>query len=215
MTVADQPLLTAFPGGDARLPIEPQVLDQLDILDPKALPNIPVSCLTSPKLGGFSRTAQAASLLDQVFKGFDIPDVDSRLLLLDRLDTNIQAFLSLIIPQCQGQSGAFCAAINIAIRSVLRSFSLLYCPTLSCIFTITSCNLHRTGRSSSYIGTSSACALRSSEPSSNHRRSGISDHKKRSTPRPRWSSTSLKRLSQTRRSLMLCLQCTHILLAPR
>jgi hypothetical protein len=89
VTVFDQPLVTAFPGGDARLPIEPQVLDQLDILDPGSIPNIPVSCLTSPKVGGFGRAAQATCLLDQVFKGFDIPDIDSRLLQLDRLDTNI------------------------------------------------------------------------------------------------------------------------------
>jgi hypothetical protein len=125
VTVFDQPLVTVFPGGDARLPIEPQVLDQLDILDPEFLPNIPVSCLTSPKVGGFSRTAQATCLLDQVLKGFDTSDIDSRLLQLDRLDTNIQAFLSLVMPQCQGQSGIFCAAINIAIRSVDRYFSLL------------------------------------------------------------------------------------------
>ncbi len=130
MTVFDQPLVTVFPGGDARLPIEPQVLDQLDILDPESLPNIPVSCLTSPKVGGFSRTAQATCLLDQVLKGFDTPVIDSRLLQLDRLDTNIQAFLSLVMPQCQGQPGVFCAAINIAIRSVHRSFSLLLSPPL-------------------------------------------------------------------------------------
>jgi len=125
VTVFDQPLVTVFPGGDARLPIEPQILDQLDILNPESLPNIPVSCLTSPKVGGFSRTAQATCLLDQVLKGFDTPDIDSRLLQLDRLDINIQAFLSLVMPQCQGQSGVFCAAINIAIRSDHRSFSLL------------------------------------------------------------------------------------------
>jgi hypothetical protein len=128
VTVFDQPLVTVFPGGDARLPIEPQVLDQLDILDPEFLPNIPVSCLTSPKVGGFSRTAQATCLLDQVLKGFDTSDIDSRLLQLDRLDTNIQAFLSLVMPQCQGQSGIFCAAINIAIRSVDHYFSLLLFP---------------------------------------------------------------------------------------
>jgi hypothetical protein len=122
VTTFDQPLVTVFPGGDARLPIEPQVLDQLDILDPESLPNIPVSCLTSPKVGGFGRTAQATCLLDQVLRGFDTLDIDSRLLQLDRLDTNIQAFLSLVMPQCQGQSGIFCAATNIAIRSVHSSF---------------------------------------------------------------------------------------------
>jgi hypothetical protein len=126
--VFDQPLVTVFPGGDARLPLEPQVLDQLDISDPESLPNIPVSCLTSPKVGGFSRTAQATCLLDQVLKGFDTPDIDSRLLQLDRLDTNIQAFLSLVMPQCQEQSGVFCAAINIAIKSVDHSFFPSFIP---------------------------------------------------------------------------------------
>jgi hypothetical protein len=128
--VFDQPLLATFPAGDARLPIEPHILDQLDILDRESVPNIPVSCLTSPKIGGFSRTAQATCLLDQVLKGFDTLDIDSKLLQFDMLDTNIQAFLSLIMPQCQGQSGVFCTAINTAIRSVCRSFLYLYCPPL-------------------------------------------------------------------------------------
>jgi hypothetical protein len=128
VAVSDQPLVTIFPGGDARLPIESQVLDQLDILDMESVPNIPVSCLTSPKVGGFSRTAQATCLLDQVLKGFDTPDLDSRLLQLDRLDVNIQAFLSLVMPQCQGQSGVFCASMNIAIRSVHGYFPLNALP---------------------------------------------------------------------------------------
>jgi hypothetical protein len=125
MRVFDQPLLTLFPAGDSQLPIEPQILDQLDILEPESLPKISVSCLTSPKIGGFGRTAQATSLLDQVLKGFDTLDIDSRLLQLDMLDTNIQAFLSLVMPQCQGQSGVFCTAINIAIRLVSYSLCLL------------------------------------------------------------------------------------------
>jgi hypothetical protein len=118
VTVSDQPLLTSFPGSGARLPIENQVLDQLDISDPQSIPNISVSALISPDVGGFGRTAQATCLLDQVLKGFDTADIDSRLLLLDRLDANIQAFLSLVMPQCHRQPGALCAAINIAIRFV-------------------------------------------------------------------------------------------------
>lgn len=116
MATFDQPLLTAFPGGDARLPIESEVFDQLDISELQSLPNIPVFCLTSAKVGGFSRSAQASCLMDQVLKALDTPDIDSRLLLLDRLDTDIQAFLSLVMPQCPGQSGEYCAAVNIAIR---------------------------------------------------------------------------------------------------
>lgn len=119
MASFNQPLLTVFPSGDARLPIEPQVFDQLDILDLQSLPNIPVSCLISAKVGGFSRTAQATCLLDQTLKCLDTPDIDSRLLLLNRLDTDIQAFLSFLMPQCPGQSGVYCAAVNIAIRLAL------------------------------------------------------------------------------------------------
>jgi hypothetical protein len=124
VTVSDQPLLTSFPGANTRLPIEAQVLDQLDILQPESLPNTPVSCLTLPEVGGFGRAAQAICLLDQVLKGFEIADIDSRLLLLDRLDANIQSFLSLVMTQChQGQPGVFCAAMHIAIRSVHSLFS--------------------------------------------------------------------------------------------
>lgn len=115
-TVPDQPLITRFPGGDARLPIDAQVLDQLDVLKSEALPNTPVSCLTSVKVAGFGRTAQATYLLNQVLEGFHASDINSKVLQLDRLDTNIQAFLHLVMPQCHGQSGAFCTAVNIAIR---------------------------------------------------------------------------------------------------
>ena len=124
MAVLDQPLLTVFPGGHSRLPIDPEVFDHLDVLDAGTAPNIPVSCLTSPNIGGFSRTAQATCLLDQVFKSIDTLDIDSRLLQLERLDTNIQAFLSLVMPQCKGQSGIFCESMNIAIRFVRISFLL-------------------------------------------------------------------------------------------
>jgi hypothetical protein len=116
--------MTAVPGGHARMPVESQVLDQLDILNPESLPNIPISCLTSPENGGFSRLAQAAYFLDQVLKAFETPDLDPRLLWLDRIDTDIQAFLSLVMPQCRGQSG-FCASINIAIRSANLFYYIL------------------------------------------------------------------------------------------
>ncbi|CAG9988225.1 unnamed protein product [Clonostachys byssicola] len=113
-----QPLLSVFPAGDARLPIESQVLDQLDILEHGSLPNIPLSCLTFPNLGGFSRMAQATYFLDQLRKAFEVDDIDSRLLLLSRLDTNIQAFLSLVMPQCQEEPGIYCSAMNITIRTL-------------------------------------------------------------------------------------------------
>lgn len=121
LTVLDQPLVTFFPTGDAQLPIEPQLLDQLDVIDPKILPSIPMCGPTSSKIGGFGRTTQAACMLDQVLRGINTPDIDSRLLLLDSLDINIQGFLAQVMPQCQGHSGAFCAAMNIAIRFVTSS----------------------------------------------------------------------------------------------
>ncbi|CAH0051974.1 unnamed protein product [Clonostachys solani] len=113
-----QPLLSVFPAGDSRLPIESRILDQLDILEHRSLPNIPLSCLTFPNLGGFGRMAQATCFLDQLRKAFEVDDIDSRLLLLSRLDTNIQAFLSLVMPQCQEEPGIYCSAMNITIRTL-------------------------------------------------------------------------------------------------
>lgn len=65
--------------------------------------------------------AQATCFLDQLHKAFEVDDIDSRLLLLSRLDTNIQAFLSLVMPQCQEEPGIYCSAMNITIRSVRRN----------------------------------------------------------------------------------------------
>lgn len=118
LVVFDQPLITTFPGGDARLPVEPQVLNKLDMTESEAPPNIAVSCLTSTKIRGFGRTAQATCLLDKVLKSFDNPDIDSKLLYLDRLDASLQEFLAVVMPQCASKAGVFCSAVNIAIRSV-------------------------------------------------------------------------------------------------
>ncbi len=118
VTVIDQPLSTTFPGANARLPIESQVLDQLDILHPRSLSNVPLSCLTLPHLGGFARMAQATCLLDQVLTGVKSSDINSTLPQFDRLDVSIQSLLSLVMPRCQEEPGVYCAAINIAIRSV-------------------------------------------------------------------------------------------------
>lgn len=130
VTVLNQPLCTIFPDGDARLPIEPQILDQLDISDLESLPNISVSCLTSPSVGGFSRTAQATFLSEQVLKSSFTSEIDSKLLQLDRLNTSIQAFLSLVMPRCSGRPGGFCGAMHIAVRCVNQILSLVsfQCP---------------------------------------------------------------------------------------
>jgi hypothetical protein len=62
--------------------------------------------------------AQATCFLDQVRKAFEVDDIDSRLLLLSRLDTNIQAFLSMVMPQCQEEPGIYCSSMNTTIRLV-------------------------------------------------------------------------------------------------
>ena len=116
MTIVSQPLVTVFPSGTARLPMESRSLDQLDISDPACVPNISVSDLMASEVEGFGRTAQAICVLDQVLKGFNVENVDLRLLLLDRLDTSLLAYLTLVMPQCQVQSGSFCTAINTVIR---------------------------------------------------------------------------------------------------
>lgn len=120
MRVLDQPLLTILPDGNARLPIEQDVLDQLDVLDTELIPNIALLCWTSTKIAGFGRMAQAICLLEQVLKSFNTQDINLRLLQFDGLDHSIQAFLSLLMPQFRAQPGVAvnCTAINILIRLV-------------------------------------------------------------------------------------------------
>ncbi|KAI8627849.1 hypothetical protein F5Y19DRAFT_477016 [Xylariaceae sp. FL1651] len=113
-----QPLVTTLPSSDARLPIERDVLDRGDLLSAVFIPSILVSCQTSAIIGGFGRTAQAACLLDQVIRGVSIPDLDSRLILLQGLDGALQAFLALILPHCRGQTGATCGAIATTVRGL-------------------------------------------------------------------------------------------------
>ncbi|KIW04095.1 hypothetical protein, variant [Verruconis gallopava] len=117
--VIEQPTITVFPDANARLPIEPQVLDHLESRGPEPLPNIPVSCITSPSVGAFGRTVQAACLLDQVLKAtLPSTDIDSRLLQLDRLDANLQSFLTLMLPKSQEQPGLYCTVVHIAMRAL-------------------------------------------------------------------------------------------------
>jgi len=111
-----QPLVTTSPLSDSRLPIECDVLDRADLLIADSMPNVLVSCQTSAKISGFGRAAQATCLLDQVIKGLSIPDVDSRLFLLQGLDEAIQTFLALVLPYCREETGVYCGAIAIAVR---------------------------------------------------------------------------------------------------
>lgn len=101
--------MPAMPAGDAQLPIEPTAMDQL----PTA---VPISSLTAPNASGFGRTAQAAWLLDQVLRELSSPDPDSMLIQLENLNSTLQFFLTVVMEQCQGNWGIYCAAIATAIR---------------------------------------------------------------------------------------------------
>lgn len=124
MAVPEQPLVTTIPDGDALLPTEPETLRPGDCVRRDAISThgayIDVSCIGSPDVGGFGRTAQAAWLLDQVFKTLEIPGLHSRLTQLQGLDITIQTFLGVLLQQCYAKEKPteFCQAIAMTIRSV-------------------------------------------------------------------------------------------------
>ncbi|RDW77881.1 hypothetical protein BP5796_05733 [Coleophoma crateriformis] len=118
VSVSDQPLITVFPSGDARLPTEPSVLEQSDVLSPEQVRYIPVSYLSSVDVGGFGRSVQAAWLLDQVLKGREIASLESRSIQLRDLDTALQAFLGEMMQQCSGKRGLHCEAVAITLRAM-------------------------------------------------------------------------------------------------
>lgn len=116
LTVFDQPFSAPFPKGDARLPCDALDLVKVDEAEFRPLPSIAVACLTSASIGAFGRTAQAVYLLEQVLKAFDCPDVDSKMLQLDKLNSVLQEFLRTVMPLCSKSSGVFCSAVNIPMR---------------------------------------------------------------------------------------------------
>lgn len=111
----DQPMATFLPSGDARLPVERDILAKIDVLEPEAIPNIALSCLTLTSIGGFGRAAQASCILDQVIRGLTVADVNSRLILLDSLDASIQSFIGFFLSHNQ-RAAAHCTAVAMAIR---------------------------------------------------------------------------------------------------
>lgn len=116
---SEQPLVTVISDKEARLPFELEDLTQEEGVLYDTLPDLTVSCLTSPKIGGFGRVAQAAFLLDEVLKALSTKSVDSRLVKLDALDAALQKFLAVVMQQChEVMGGFFCGAIALAIRSV-------------------------------------------------------------------------------------------------
>lgn len=118
VAIAEQPLVTIMPGGDSRLPAEPIVPKQSGLLVIESVPYVKVSFLSSANVCGFARAAQAAWLLDQVLKGFETPNLDSRLFQLQGLDGALQSFLGVLMQQSDGKGVIFCEAIAITIRSV-------------------------------------------------------------------------------------------------
>jgi hypothetical protein len=81
-----------------------------------SIPNVLVSSFITIEVGGFGRSAQAASLLDEVLKCFDARDLRARLIHLNSLDFTLQSFLNVVMEQRQGKWGIYCGAIAIAIR---------------------------------------------------------------------------------------------------
>ncbi|CAI7658321.1 unnamed protein product [Penicillium glandicola] len=124
VAVTEQPLLTTIPNGDVLLPSEPEIIRLGDCLRQDVISTheayIAVSSIGSLDVGGFGRAAQAAWLLDQVFKAFEIPSLHSRLAQLQGLDITIQSFLGVLMEQCYSnvKSTSFCQAIGITIRAL-------------------------------------------------------------------------------------------------
>ncbi|KAJ5308658.1 hypothetical protein PENANT_c053G02818 [Penicillium antarcticum] len=124
VAVSEQPLLTTIPNGDVLLPIEPDTLQPGECLRQDVMliheASIAVSCIDSFDVGGFGRSAQAAWLLDQVFKALEIPSLHTRLSQFQVLDNTIQTFLGTLMHQCYANEKLtdFCQPIAITIRSV-------------------------------------------------------------------------------------------------
>lgn len=118
IAVTEQPLVTIIPAGDAHLPVELSIMERSDFQGVESVPYVSVSYLSSVHVESFGRAAQAAWLLDQVIKAFDISIIDTRLFQLQGLDSSLQSFLAALMQQCNGGRKIFCEAIAITIRSV-------------------------------------------------------------------------------------------------
>ena len=115
---------TIVPPGDARLPIDSDLLDRVDFLGASSIPDIPVSCAMAPSIGGFGCAAQASCLLDQVFKGLIIEDLNIRLPVLESLDKTIQSLLGLAFTHSPDRDSPYCTALSLTLRYLI-SFALI------------------------------------------------------------------------------------------
>ena len=120
VTVKEQPLITVIPNGDGKLPTEAIILEQSDFQGPESIPYLPISSISAIDVGAFGRAAQAAWLLDQVLKVSKTPNLDTDLVQVRGLDTDLRTFLGAVVQQCNGERGIFCEAIAIAIELVFR-----------------------------------------------------------------------------------------------
>ncbi|KAB5547374.1 hypothetical protein GE09DRAFT_1131071 [Coniochaeta sp. 2T2.1] len=118
VAVSEQPLITTFPKHDVRLPTEPYLLEQSSDPSRESVSPLSVSCLLEEDIASFGRSAQAAWLVDRVFRSFIVPDWETRLAQLHTLDGEIQAFLAMLIhPKYTGR-GPACTTIAMGIRAL-------------------------------------------------------------------------------------------------
>lgn len=139
-TVPDQPLITSMLDPDGPLPSESPVLDLSDAEPYLSFP-IPegeeyplcsrLSALKEADTGAFGRVAQSSWLLGQVLSALHIPDLETRLACLRRLDGELQMFLSDLVQQTSGKRGPFCGSVSLSIRFVSRLIFSSYCFPLS------------------------------------------------------------------------------------
>lgn len=111
----DQPFAARFPDIHTQLPREtysPKDNNQFRPIQPTDTAEDAI------RSGGYACIAQAAWLLDQVFKTIELTDIDAKLIQLDGLDHTLRTFLTIVMEQSQGKWGKFCTANAILIRSV-------------------------------------------------------------------------------------------------
>jgi len=60
--------------------------------------------------------AQAAWLLDEVFKAIEVTDLDARLTQLDGLNHTLRTVLAVVMDKDQGAGGSLCAANMMIMR---------------------------------------------------------------------------------------------------
>lgn len=107
------PFAARFPNSQVPLPKETYLSEENNLSETKECPDI---MRNSTPDGGFACIAQAAWLLDQVFKTLELSDIDAKLLQLDGLDHTLRTYLTIVIDQAEGRWGRFCTAIAIVIR---------------------------------------------------------------------------------------------------